>query len=196
MKIIRCTWVNQDQQCIKYHDEEWGVPVYEDRKLLEYLILEAAQAGLNWFTILKKREAYRKVYSSFDPVAVAKYDENKKAELLSNSGIIRNKLKIESSISNAKAFLAIQKEYGSFKNYIWSFVNNMPIQNDFKSIEYVPSKTVLSDRISKDLKKRGFKFVGSTIIYAFMQAVGMVNDHLVGCFRYKELNAVPSKEGI
>ena len=187
IEIIRCPWAAKDQQYVEYHDKEWGVPVYDDHKLFEYLILEGAQAGLNWLTVLKKRDAYRKVYDNFDPVLIASYGENKKLELLSNSAIIRNKLKIGSSISNAKAFLVIQKEYGSFKNYIWNFVDNIPIQNDFESIEHVPSKTYLSDRISKDLKNRGFKFVGSTIIYAFMQAIGVVNDHLVSCFRHNEL---------
>ena len=186
--INRCVWVNlKNQLYIKYHDEDWGVPVHNDQKLFEMLILEGAQAGLSWETILKKRENYRKAFDNFDPYKVARYGEKKKEELLQNEGIIRNRLKIKSTIQNAKVFLEIQKEFGSFDKYIWSFVNNEPIQNKFASISQRPTKTELSDKISKDLKKRGMNFVGSTIIYAFMQSVGIVNDHEVSCFRYKEV---------
>lgn len=184
----RCAWVNpQNQLYVKYHDEEWGVPVYDDQKLFEMLILEGAQAGLSWETVLKKRENYRKAFDNFDPQKVAQYDERKKKELLQNEGIIRNRLKIESAIKNARAFLEIQKEFGSFSKYLWGFADEKPIQNTFKDISEIPAKTELSDMLSKDLKKRGMNFVGSTIMYAFMQAVGMVNDHEVGCFRYGEI---------
>ncbi len=168
---------------IKYHDEEWGIPVHDDNKLFEFIVLEGAQAGLSWSTVLKKRENYRKAFEGFNPKIVAKFD-NKIKKLLENKGIIRNKLKIESAITNARAFLEVQKEFGSFNNYIWSFVNNKPVQNSFRTINDIPAKTELSDKISKDLKKRGFKFVGPTITYAFMQAIGMVNDHTTDCFRH------------
>ncbi len=184
----RCSWVTKDQIYIDYHDKEWGVPVYEDNKIFEFLILEGAQAGLSWLTILKKRENYRKAYDYFNPQLIANYNEKKKNELLVNAGIVRNKLKIESSIKNAKHFIEVQKEYGSFKEYIWSFIDNKPIQQNFNLITELPTKNYISDKISTDLKKRGFKFVGSTIIYAFMQAIGMVNDHTNGCFRHKELS--------
>jgi DNA-3-methyladenine glycosylase I len=170
-----------------YHDHEWGVPVYDDRVLFEFLILEGVQAGLSWHTVLKKRENYRKAYDGFDPVKVAAYDEQKIAGLLQNEGLIRNRLKIAASITNAQRFLEVQKEFGSFANYIWSFVDHKPIINHFESLKDLPATTPLSDKISKDLKKRGFKFVGSTIVYAHMQATGMVNDHLVNCFRHIQL---------
>ncbi len=183
----RCPWPGIDDMYIKYHDEEWGVPVHDDRKHFEFLVLEGAQAGLSWATILKRRENYRKAYDNFDPAKVAKYDESKVTELLSNAGIIRNRKKIESSINNAKLFLEVQKEFGSFDNYIWSFVDFKPVINSWKTLSELPAKTELSDRISKDLKKRGFSFVGSTIIYAHIQAIGLVNDHVVTCFRHQEL---------
>ena len=183
----RCPWPGIDEMYIKYHDEEWGVPVHDDRKHFEFLILEGAQAGLSWATILKRRDNYRKAYDNFDPVKVAKYDEAKVEELLGNAGIIRNRKKIESSINNAKQFLEVQKEFGSFDNYIWTFVNHKPVINSWKELSEIPANTALSDRISKDLKKRGFSFVGSTIIYAHIQAIGLVNDHLVSCFRYQQL---------
>ncbi len=183
----RCPWPGIDEMYIKYHDEEWGVPVHDDRKHFEFLVLEGAQAGLSWATILKRRENYRKAYDNFDPARVAKFDEAKVAELLSNAGIIRNRKKIESSINNARLFLEVQKEFGSFDKYIWSFVGFKPVINSWKKLSELPAKTELSDRISKDLKKRGFSFVGSTIIYAHIQAIGLVNDHLVSCFRYQEV---------
>ncbi len=182
----RCAWVTEYEIYKKYHDEEWGKPLHDDHKLFEFLVLEGAQAGLSWLTVLKKRENYRKSFDNFDPEKVAKYDEGKVNVLLSNEGIIRNKLKINSAIRNAKVFLEIQNEFGSFDKYIWGFVNGKPVENKFKSIQNVPAKTDLSDKISKDLKKRGMNFVGSTIIYAFMQATGMVNDHTSDCFLFKE----------
>lgn len=182
--IKRCTWCGNDPLYIKYHDEEWGVPVHDDNKLFEMLILEGAQAGLSWITVLKKRENYRKAFSGFDPVKISKYSEQKIEKLLENPGIIRNRLKVNSTVGNAKAFLKAQKEFGSFDRYIWQFVNGKPIANKFKSLNELPSKTEISDVMSKDLKQRGFKFIGSTICYAFMQAVGMVNDHTIDCFRY------------
>jgi len=181
----RCSWASNDLN-IPYHDSEWGVPVHDDKKLFEFLILEGAQAGLSWDTILRKRDAYRKAFAGFDPKKVAKFDEAKTAALMLNEGIIRNRLKIASAVSNANAFLKIQKEYRSFDKYIWSFVEGRPIDNKLKGGD-VPAKTEVSDAMSKDLKKRGFSFVGSTIMYAFMQATGMVNDHLVTCFRHKEV---------
>lgn len=186
----RCGWCNTDPLYIDYHDTEWGAPIYDDQLLFEFLILEGMQAGLNWFTILKKRKAFRIAFSNFNAKKIAAYDDNKINLLLNNAGIIRNKLKIHSAIKNAEAFLKIKKEWGSFSNYIWQFVNNRPIQNNWKNIKQVPAKTEISDTMSKDLKKKGFKFVGSTICYAYMQAVGMVNDHTTDCFRYKKLNAV------
>lgn len=183
----RCGWVNLDNDLyVKYHDEEWGVPVHSDQKLFEFLILEGCQAGLSWQTILNKRENYRKAYDNFDPQKVAKYDEQKIAELLSDAGIVRNRLKVRSSIKNAQVFLDIQKEFGSFDQYLWSFVDFKPLKNSIKELKEIPAKTDLSDKISKDLKKRGMSFVGSTIIYAMMQAIGMVNDHQVDCFRYPQ----------
>ena len=182
----RCAWSGNDQLYQQYHDEEWGVPVHDDRKLFEMLILEGAQAGLSWITILRKRKNYLNAFDNFDARKVAKYDSKKIIELLNNEGIIRNKLKINAAIINANLFIEVQKEFGSFDNYIWQFVNYKPIQNKWKNIKELPAKTKESDTMSKDLKKRGFKFVGSTICYAFMQAVGMVNDHTIDCFRYKK----------
>jgi len=182
---IRCGWAQNDLS-IQYHDAEWGVPQHNDRKLFEFLILEGAQAGLSWDTILRKRENYRRAFDDFDYKKIALYDEAKKAELLRNEGIIRNRLKIASAVRNANAFLEIQKEFGSFDSYIWNFVGGKPIVNSWKNLAEVPAKTSVSDAMSKDLKKRGFNFVGSTIMYAFMQACGLTNDHLVSCFRYKE----------
>ena len=183
----RCAWVFDDELYIQYHDQEWGVPQYDDRKLFELLILEGAQAGLSWYTILKKRENYRRAFDEFDVKKIAKYDNNKIQGLLNNPGIVRNKLKIESTVRNAKIYLDIQKEYGSFSQYLWSYVDGKPIVNSFNELKELPAKTELSDKISKELKKRGFNFIGSTICYAFMQAVGMVNDHTVDCFRYKQI---------
>ncbi|SNX53847.1 DNA-3-methyladenine glycosylase I [Thermoanaerobacterium sp. RBIITD] len=183
----RCPWCLNDELYIKYHDTEWGVPVHDDRLHFEFLVLESAQAGLSWITILKKRENYRMSYDNFDPYKVSLYDEEKISELLNNAGIIRNRRKIEASINNAKRFLEIQKEFGSFDNYIWGFVDGKPINNNWNNVKEVPAKTSLSDEISKDLIKRGFKFIGSTIIYSHMQATGLVNDHILSCFRYKEI---------
>lgn len=177
----RCAWVSKDQIYIDYHDYEWGKPVHDDNKLFEFLILETFQAGLSWITILKKRENFREAFDNFDFEKVAKYDDAKFDELINNAGIIRNKLKIKSAINNAKAFIEIRKEFGSFDNYIWGFVNYKPIINHWKTNDEIPATTELSDKLSKDLKKRGFKFVGSTVIYAQMQATGMVNDHLIDC---------------
>ncbi|MCC6501884.1 MAG: DNA-3-methyladenine glycosylase I [Deltaproteobacteria bacterium] len=186
-QLARCAWVSSDPLYIAYHDNEWGMPVSDDRKLFEFLVLEGAQAGLSWLTVLKKRENYRKAFEGFDPVKVADFDEKKIQSLLGDPGIIRNNLKVRSAVTNAKAFLEIQKEFGSFAEYSWRFTGGKPIDNRFKSIKEVPAKTPESDALSKDLKKRGFKFVGSTIIYAHMQAVGMVNDHTVDCFRHAEV---------
>lgn len=181
----RCGWVNEDPLYINYHDHEWGVPVYNDRLLFEYLNLEGAQAGLSWYTILKKRENYRKAFDDFDPEKIVTYDEAKIEELLSNEGIVRNRLKVNAVVTNAIAFHKVVEEFGSFHTYIWSFVGGKPIKNHFKTLSDVPTTTEISDKLSKDLKKRGFKFVGSTICYAFMQATGMVNDHLISCHCYK-----------
>jgi DNA-3-methyladenine glycosylase I len=185
--MFRCPWAKTELH-IQYHDAEWGVPVHDDRLLFEFLILEGAQAGLSWETILKKRENYRQAFDKFDPVIIAKYGQKKCKSLLTNAGIVRNRLKIEAAIQNAKVFLAVHNEFGTFSEYIWRFVGNEPKQNVWKSLKEVPAKTPESDSMSKDLKRRGFKFVGSTICYAFMQAVGMVNDHLLGCFRHGELS--------
>ena len=185
-EIRRCPWAKGDQY-VSYHDTEWGVPVHDDRLLFEFLILEGAQAGLSWATILKKRDNYREAFDQFDPTLVARYGAKKQASLLANPEIVRNRLKIASTIQNAQAFLALQKEFGSFDDYIWRFVDGQTKQNSRKSMHDVPAKTVESDAMSKDLKRRGFNFVGSTICYAFMQATGMVNDHLIECFRYAEL---------
>jgi DNA-3-methyladenine glycosylase I len=192
--VNRCKWAESDAEMIDYHDKEWGTPVYDDRLLFEFLILEGAQAGLSWSTILRKRDNYRKAFDNFDYNKIAKYSEQKIEELLENEGIIRNRLKINATIENAKALLKIQREFGSFNKFIWKFVNYKPIDNKFKDLSELPSKTERSEQMSKDLKKRGFKFVGPTICYAFMQAVGMVNDHVVECFRYKEINEDINKE--
>lgn len=186
MEKIRCGWVNSDPLYRQYHDEEWGVPVHDDRKLFEMLVLEGAQAGLSWYTVLKKRETYREAFDRFDPVKVAAYDEAKAAELLTNEGIIRNRLKVQAAITNARAFLNVQEEFGSFDAYIWRFVGGSPIRNRWNTLKEVPASTPQSDAMSKDLRKRGFKFVGSTICYAFMQATGMVDDHTAACFRHQE----------
>nr|BFF35532.1 DNA-3-methyladenine glycosylase I [Tenacibaculum mesophilum] len=183
----RCFWVSDDPLYIEYHDNEWGVPVYDDDKLFEFLILETFQAGLSWITVLKKRENFRKAFDNFDYKKIAKYSEDKYEELLQDAGIIRNKLKIKATITNAQAFMKVQEEFGTFSKYIWAFTNGQPIVNKFEKREEVPATTELSDAISKDLKKRGFKFVGSTVIYAHMQATGMVNDHITDCFRYHEV---------
>ena len=185
--LTRCPWPANDPLYIKYHDKEWGVPVHNDKKLFEFLLLEGFQAGLSWRTILYKRQNFRKAFDNFDFNKVAKYDKRKINSLMKDAGIIRNHLKINSAVSNAKAFIAVRKEFGTFDKYIWGFVKGKPIKNNFKSLKELPARTELSDIISKDLKKRGFNFVGSTIIYAHMQATGMVNDHLVDCFRYKEI---------
>jgi DNA-3-methyladenine glycosylase I len=182
---MRCGWAKNDL-AIHYHDAEWGVPVHEDKKLFEFLILEGAQAGLSWDTILRKRENYRTSFDDFDAEKIARYDEKKMVSLLQNEGIVRNRLKIASTIQNAKSFLKVREEFGSFDDYIWRFVNGEPIKNDWKNLSEVPAKTSVSDAMSKDLIKRGFNFVGSTIMYAFMQACGLANDHLVSCFRYEE----------
>jgi DNA-3-methyladenine glycosylase I len=184
--IKRCGWATSESM-IEYHDKEWGVPVHDDRRLFEFLILEGAQAGLSWSTILNKRDNYRKAFDHFDAEKVAEYDARKVKKLLADSGIVRNKLKIAAAIQNAKAFLAVQKEFGNFDAYIWSFVNHKPIRNHFKKTKDVPARTAESDAMSKDLLKRGFKFVGSTICYAFMQAVGVVNDHITDCFRHDQI---------
>lgn len=180
----RCKWA-ESEGMLEYHDREWGVPVHDDKKLFEFLTLEGAQAGLSWSTILKKREGYRKLFKNFDFVKISKMNQKDVERLMKDASIVRNRLKIESTISNAKAFIEIRKEFGSFDKYLWGFVEGKTVDNKFKSLKELPASTNLSDEISKDLKKRGFRFVGSTIIYAFMQAVGMVNDHEIGCFRYK-----------
>ncbi len=183
----RCEWADRNELEQSYHDNEWGVPIHDDRSLFEFLILEGAQAGLSWSTILKKREGYRKAFDSFDARKISKYSETDVSRLLRDPGIIRNRLKIRATITNARAFLQLQREFGSFDNYIWQFVKEKTIRNAWRKITDIPSSTPESDAMSKDLRKRGFKFVGTTICYAFMQAVGMVNDHIVGCFRYREL---------
>ena len=185
---VRCEWAaNGSPIDIEYHDNEWGVPVYDDKKLFEFLLLESAQAGLSWTTILKKREGYKKAFDNFDAGEVANYDSRRLRQLLTNPSIIRNRLKIQSSVKNARAFIKVQKEFGRFDSYLWNFVGGKPKHNEWKSWIEVPSRTEISDDLSKDLKKRGFTFVGSTICYSLMQAVGMVNDHTTSCFRYKEL---------
>ena len=187
----RCGWAEgQFEQYVKYHDEEWGVPEHDDRKHFEFLILEGAQAGLSWATVLKKRDGYREAFADFDPVKVAEFSEEKIQDLLEFPGIIRNKLKVRSAVNNAQRFIEVQKEFGSFDKYIWQFVNGKPMVNHWNSMSEVPATTKESDALSKDLKKRGFKFVGSTVIYAHMQACGLVNDHTADCFRYKEVMAV------
>ena len=187
----RCSWCEGEELYRRYHDEEWGVPVHEDRKHFEFLVLESAQAGLSWSTILKKRENYRKAYRGFDPSVVAGFGPRDVQRLVNDAGIVRNRLKIESSINNAARFLEIQGEFGSFDTYLWGFVDGRPVVNRWKALSEIPANTELSDRISKDLKARGFRFVGSTIIYAHLQAVGVVNDHITSCFRYGELTGKP-----
>ena len=183
-ELSRCPWA-RNELAILYHDNEWGVPVHDDRRLFEFLVLEGAQAGLSWDTILRKRENYRAAFAGFDPAAVARFDKRRTARLLNDSGIVRNRLKIASAIQNAQAVLKVSQEFGSFDRYIWQFVGGAPRMNAWKGVQSVPARTAESDAMSKDLRKRGFTFVGSTICYAFMQAVGMVNDHLVGCFRHR-----------
>jgi DNA-3-methyladenine glycosylase I len=184
-RIVRCAWPGDDSAMIAYHDEEWGAPLHDDRRLFEFLILEGAQAGLSWRTILHKRTNYRRAFDRFDAKKIAAYRAADVRRLLGDEGIVRNRLKIESTIDNARAFLDVKKEFGTFDRYIWSFVDGKPVQNSWKSLRELPAKTPVSDAMSKDLKKRGFRFVGSTICYAFMQATGMVNDHAVACFRHK-----------
>ena len=183
----RCTWCEKTDNYIKYHDQEWGVPVLDDTKHFEFIVLESAQAGLSWLTILNRREAYREAYDNFDPIKVAKYDQNKIEELINNPGIIRNRNKIKASINNAIKFLEIQKEFGSFSRYLWNYVGFQPVINKYDDISKIPASTDLSDSISLDLRNRGFKFIGSIIIYSHLQAVGIVNDHLTSCFRYNEI---------
>jgi DNA-3-methyladenine glycosylase I len=184
----RCGWA-KDDRAIRYHDEEWGVPVHDDRRWFEFLILEGAQAGLSWDTILRKRESYRRAFAGFDPEAVARFDEARIESLLADPGIVRNRLKVGSAVKNAHAFLRVQHEFGGFDPYIWRFVEGRPVKNVWRSLGDIPARTLVSDALSKDLKKRGFTFVGSTICYALMQATGLVNDHLVGCFRHREVGA-------
>ena len=186
--ISRCKWCEKDSLYIKYHDNEWGTPIHDEQKLFECLILETFQSGLSWITVLRKRENFRKAFDNFDYKKVSLYDEDKIQELLQDTGIIRNKLKVRATVSNAQAFLKVQKEFGSFDKYIWSFVDWKPIQNKWKTTKELLASTELSDLLSKDLKKRGFKFVGSTVVYAHMQATGMVNDHTIDCYRYDELS--------
>ena len=183
----RCEWASRNELDQSYHDNEWGVPIHDDRRLFEFLVLEGAQAGLSWSTILRKREGYRKAFHNFDARKISRYSEKDVSRLLVNSDIIRNRLKINAAITNAKLFLHVREQFGSFDRYIWQFFNGRPIQNSREKISDIPSSTPESEAMSKDLRKRGFKFVGATICYAFMQAVGMVNDHVVGCFRYKEI---------
>ena len=185
----RCPWAGTDPLYIKYHDEEWGVPVHDERTHFEFLVLESAQAGLSWLTILRRRENYRKAYDGFNPHLVAEFGSEKISELLNDKGIIRNRKKLESSMHNARLFLKLQKEFGSFDSYLWSFVNGKPLINCWESLPQIPARTELSDRISTDLKKKGFQFIGSTIMYSHLQAVGVVNDHLISCFRYREILA-------
>jgi DNA-3-methyladenine glycosylase I len=192
----RCPWCLGSEAYVRYHDLEWGVPVHDDRKLFEFLVLEGAQAGLSWSTILNKRDNYRRAFSGFDPRKVARYRTQDVARLLADAGIVRNRLKIESTLDNAGAFLAVQKEFGSFDAYVWRFVGGEPIQNRRRAMKQVPARTPESDAMSTDLKHRGFMFVGSTICYAFMQAVGMVNDHLVGCFRHAALARLTGRQAM
>lgn len=184
---VRCGWVSDSLLYIRYHDEEWGVPVHDERKLFEFLTLEGAQAGLSWYTILRKREAYREAFAGFDPEIVAHYDERKLEELMQNAGIVRNRLKLGAAIRNAAAFLKVREAFGSFDAYIWRFVDGKPVRNRWEALKDVPVSTPISDKLSKDLKQRGFSFVGSTICYAHMQATGMVQDHLTCCFRHEEI---------
>ena len=185
--VKRCGWVNDDPFYQRYHDEEWGVPSYDDRHLFEMLLLEGAQAGLSWYTILKKRENYRRAFDGFDPARIARYTDRKQAKLLENEGIVRNRLKVAAAVQNARSYLALCETHGSLADYLWSFVDGRPARNRFRRLADVPVSTPVSEALSKDLKRHGFKFVGATICYAFMQAVGMVNDHVTSCFRWKEL---------
>ena len=187
MNKNRCAWCGNDPLYVEYHDTEWGVPIFDDDKLFEFLILETFQAGLSWITVLRKRENFRRAFDHFDYKKIARYDENKFDSLLQDEGIIRNKLKIKATITNARAFMEVQKEFGSFSKYIWQFIDGKPIKNKYNNMSELPANTILSDTISADLKKRGFKFVGSTIVYAHMQATGMVNDHVTSCFRYNKV---------
>ncbi len=187
-KKIRCPWVSDDPLYWQYHDQEWGVPVHDDMKLFEYMLLDGMQAGLSWLTILKKRENFRKAFDNFDPEKIARYTDRKIQKLMADEGIIRNRLKIKASVENAQAFLRIRKEFGSFNDYIWQFTDGKTLKNAWKNLKEIPASTPESDAMSRDLKKRGFKFVGSTICYAFMQAAGMVNDHTVTCFRYDQVS--------
>ncbi|HHV17871.1 MAG TPA: DNA-3-methyladenine glycosylase I [Thermoanaerobacterales bacterium] len=189
----RCSWCENDELYTKYHDEEWGVPVFDDRKQFEFLVLESAQAGLSWLTILRKRESYRKAYDNFNPITVAKFDDRKIEELMKYEGIIRNEKKIRASVNNAKRFIEVQKEFGSFSKYIWKFVDYKPIINSWKNESEIPAKTELSEVISKDLKKRGFEFIGPVIIYSHLQATGLINDHIIDCFRYDQINKMRKK---
>jgi DNA-3-methyladenine glycosylase I len=193
-KMRRCPWSGSDPGFIAYHDEEWGVPVHDDRRLFEALVLSGAQAGLSWITILRKRDAYRSAFDHFDPAKVARYDKRKVAALLENPGIVRNRAKVESAVKNAKAFLSVQSQFGSFDAYQWGFVGGRPIQNRWRAVKEIPPSTEQSEAMSADLKNRGFNFVGSTIIYAQMQAVGMVNDHLLNCFRYADVAKLGRRE--
>jgi len=188
--LVRCGWVGSGDLYVRYHDREWGTPEHRDRVLFEFLVLESAQAGLSWITILRKREAYRAAYDNFEPGHVARYGEKEKAALLSNPGIVRNRLKIESSINNARRFLEVQEEFGSFDAYLWSWVDGKPVVGKWKSIDEVPVFTDLSTTLSKNLKSRGFTFLGPTIVYSYLQATGVVNDHVTSCFRFKELARV------
>jgi DNA-3-methyladenine glycosylase I len=188
--LARCPWADGSPAYVAYHDDEWGVPVHDDRALFEFLILEGAQAGLSWSTILNKRDGYREAFAGFDPAKVARFGAKKVETLLGNPGIVRNRLKVESAIGNARAFLELQRECGSFDRYVWAFAGGRPIRNAFRTMADVPARTEVSDALSRDLKKRGFRFVGSTIVYAFMQATGLVNDHLVACPRWKAVQAL------
>lgn len=187
MEKVRCGWVSDDPLYIQYHDEEWGVPLHDEQRLFEFLILETFQAGLSWITVLRKRENFRKAFDGFDVEKVAAFDEAKISSLMEDVGIIRNGSKIRAAVSNAQAFIQVQKEFGSFRKYIWDFVDGKPLQPDLRSLKDIPAKTELAEAISKDLKKRGFKFVGATVVYAHMQATGMVNDHTTDCFRHEEV---------
>lgn len=192
MEKIRCSWAGKDEIYIKYHDEEWGVSVRDDQKQFEFLSLEAFQAGLSWITILKKRENFRKAFDNFDYKKIALYNEDKIQSLLKDEGIIRNQLKIRATVNNAQAFMKIQKEFGSFSNYIWGFVNDKTVDGKRKRMDEIPANTELSDKISNDLKKRGFKFMGSTVVYSHLQATGILNDHITSCFRHSEISTQPN----
>ncbi len=183
----RCPWCGENPLYVEYHDQEWGVPVFDDRTLFEFMTLEGAQAGLSWLTILRKREGYRQAFDDFNPESVARFSDDHVARLLQDPGIIRNRLKVEATITNARAFLVVQQEFGTFSDYVWNFVDGRPIRNSWRTLDEIPATTPLATTISKDLKTRGFRFVGPTIVYAHMQATGMVNDHLVDCFRYLEV---------